>query len=139
MDEPQPINNTEVTRSLIEEERRIAHDNKKANLGIIQIQKILHYNLLIEKRGDRCSTKRTEPTARASLTERDIERNGTMTSTLSCTQPVISIEAVRIKPRGGDDDATWLVTRSGRRRRKFSKRKKLVSEDVLKYEKSLKT
>ncbi|GBP03725.1 hypothetical protein EVAR_2454_1 [Eumeta japonica] len=36
---------------------------------------------------DVCSTKRTEPTARASLAERDIERNGTMTSTFSCMQP----------------------------------------------------
>ncbi|GBP83190.1 hypothetical protein EVAR_59603_1 [Eumeta japonica] len=46
-----------------------------------------HYYWLIEQRGDRCSTKRTEPTTRASLAERDIERNGTMTSTFPCMQP----------------------------------------------------
>ncbi|GBP27131.1 hypothetical protein EVAR_16802_1 [Eumeta japonica] len=40
--------------------------------------------------GDRCSTNELEPTTRASLAERDIERNGTMTSTFSCMQPVIS-------------------------------------------------
>ncbi|GBP47849.1 hypothetical protein EVAR_43540_1 [Eumeta japonica] len=37
--------------------------------------------------GDRCSTKRTEPTTRASLAERDIERNGTMTSTFRACSP----------------------------------------------------
>ncbi|GBP70520.1 hypothetical protein EVAR_61435_1 [Eumeta japonica] len=64
---------------------------------IYQINFVLHiapviilYQMLIEYRGDRCSTKRTEQTTRVSLAERDIERNGTTTSPFSCMQPVIS-------------------------------------------------